>query len=109
MITVSAVEGQQTEKGVTLSTKLDKAEDINGTKYISIDAISFEGVKDPAIKASIVENIFKGSMIKEKSFAGYTINSLYTFFMLFVVMAGIASIILFFLSKKLLQMMNGVR
>jgi POT family proton-dependent oligopeptide transporter len=109
MITVSAVEGQQTEKGVTLSTKLDKAEDINGTKYISIDAISFEEVKDPAIKASIVENIFKGSMIKEKSFAGYTINSLYTFFMLFVVMAGIASIILFFLSKKLLQMMNGVR
>jgi POT family proton-dependent oligopeptide transporter len=109
MITVSAVEGQQTEKGITLSTKLDKAEEINGTKYISIDAISFEGVKDPAIKASIVENIFKGSMIKEKSFAGYTINSLYSFFMLFVVMAGIASIILFFLSKKLLQMMNGVR
>ncbi|MBL7888621.1 MAG: peptide MFS transporter [Bacteroidia bacterium] len=109
MITVAAVESQQTEKGVELTTKLDKAEDINGTKYISIDLISFEKVKDPTVKASIVENIFKGSMIKEKSFAGYTINSLYSFFMLFVVMAGISSVILFFLSKLLLKMMHGVR
>ncbi|MBN8697378.1 MAG: peptide MFS transporter [Bacteroidetes bacterium] len=109
MITVAAVESQQTEKGVELTTKLDKAEEINGTKYISIDLISFEKVKDPTVKASIVENIFKGSMIKEKSFAGYTINSLYSFFMLFVVMAGISSVILFFLSKLLLKMMHGVR
>lgn len=109
MITVSAVESQQTEKGVELTTKLDKAEEINGTKYISIDLISFEKVTDPTVKASIVENIFKGSMIKEKSFAGYTINSLYSFFMLFVVMAGISSVILFFLSKLLLKMMHGVR
>ncbi|MCK6648964.1 MAG: peptide MFS transporter [Bacteroidia bacterium] len=109
MITVAAVESQQTEKGVELTTKLDKAEEINGTKYISIDLISFEKVKDPTVKASIVENIFKESMIKEKSFAGYTINSLYSFFMLFVVMAGISSVILFFLSKLLLKMMHGVR
>lgn len=109
MITVAAVESQQTEKGVELTTKLDKAEEINGTKYISIDLISFEKVTDANVKASIVENIFKGSMIKEKSFAGYTINSLYSFFMLFVVMAGISSVILFFLSKLLLKMMHGVR
>lgn len=109
MVTVSAVESQQTEKGITLCTKLDGAEDINGTKYVSIDVVSLGDIKDPAVKATVVENIFKGSLIKEKSFLGYTINSLYSFFMLFVVMAGIASIILFFLSRKLLHMMNGVR
>ncbi len=42
-------------------------------------------------------------------FLGVEISSLYDFFMIFVGMAGIASIILFFMSKKLLQMMNGVR
>ena len=109
MVTVTAVETQQTEKGVVLSTKLDKPEVIDGVNYVSIDAISFEGIKDKAVKASIVENIFKDSLTKEKVFLGYKIDSLYAFFMLFVVMAGIASIILFFLSSKLLKMMNGVR
>jgi POT family proton-dependent oligopeptide transporter len=37
------------------------------------------------------------------------IETLYDFFMLFVFMAGAASIVLFFLSGKLLKMMNGVR
>ncbi len=109
MITVAAVESQQTEKAVTLCTKLDKAEEINGIKYVSIDIISFEQVKDKQIKASIVENIFKDSLVKEKSFMGIKINSLYSFFMLFVGMAGISSVILFFLSKKLLSMMHGVK
>lgn len=109
MITVSAVEAQQSEKNVKLCSKLDKAEEINGTKYISIDLVSFEEVKDKAMKKSIVDNIFKDSLIKEKKFIGYTINSLYSFFMLFVFMAGISSIILFFLSKLLLKMMHGVR
>jgi POT family proton-dependent oligopeptide transporter len=43
------------------------------------------------------------------SFAGAKIETLYDFFMLFVYMAGIAAVILFFLSSKLLKMMNGVR
>lgn len=109
MVSVSAVEAQQIEKGVSLSSKLDAAEEIDGQKYVSIDLISFGEVKDKEVKASILENIFKGSLIKKKSFLGYTIDSLYSFFMLFVVMAGIASIILFFLSRKLIKMMNGVR
>ena len=44
-----------------------------------------------------------------KHFVGFEIANLYDFFMIFVVMAGIASVILFFLSKKLLTMMHGVR
>jgi len=44
---------------------------------------------------------------KTTSFLGYQMNSMYDFFMLFVFMAGAASIILFLLSKKLQQMMHS--
>lgn len=46
---------------------------------------------------------------KTTSFIGYEMSSMYDFFMLFVVMSGVASIILFFLSKKLVKMMHGVK
>ncbi|MCU0441513.1 MAG: peptide MFS transporter [Bacteroidia bacterium] len=44
-----------------------------------------------------------------KQFIGFQITDLYDFFMIFVVMAGVAAIILFVLSNKLLKMMHGVR
>ncbi len=109
MVTVAAVESQQQSSGFKLCDKLDKAENIDGIKYVSIDLVSFAKAKSKEEKATIVANVFKGSLIKKKSFIGYTIDSLYSFFILFVVMAGIASVILFFLSSKLLKMMNGVR
>ncbi|RYZ28398.1 MAG: MFS transporter [Chitinophagaceae bacterium] len=43
---------------------------------------------------------------KTTSFVGYEMNNNYDFFMLFVGMAGVASIILFLISKKLQTMMN---
>jgi POT family proton-dependent oligopeptide transporter len=109
MLKIENVQEQQTSKNIVLCQKLDKAEEIAGSKYISIDLISFEQVKSKEQKAEIVGKIFKDSLVKEKGFLGFTINSLYSFFMLFVVMAGIASVILFFLSRKLLKMMHGVR
>lgn len=108
MLTVAAVENQKTVNGFDLTTKMDKAEEINGTKYISIDLVSFESVPKER-KNDILKETFSGSIVKEKSFLGYKINDLYSFFMLFVFMAGISSVILFFLSRKLLQMMHGVR
>jgi POT family proton-dependent oligopeptide transporter len=42
-----------------------------------------------------------------KSFLGYHIYNLYDFFMLFVFMAGTASLVLFLLTKKLQRMMKG--
>jgi POT family proton-dependent oligopeptide transporter len=41
------------------------------------------------------------------NFLGYKISDLYDFFMLFVMFAGVAAVILFFLSRKLLKMMHG--
>jgi proton-dependent oligopeptide transporter, POT family len=46
---------------------------------------------------------------KITSFAGYHMKNIFDFFVLFIVMSGAASLILFFLSKKLLKMMHGIR
>ena len=45
---------------------------------------------------------------KEKILLGFRIETMYDFFMIFVIMSGIAALILFLLSKKLRQMMHGV-
>ncbi|MEG2573980.1 MAG: MFS transporter, partial [Bacteroides sp.] len=45
---------------------------------------------------------------KIKYLVGFPIESLYDFFMVFVVMSGAAAIILFLLSKKLQKMMHGI-
>lgn len=42
-------------------------------------------------------------------FAGMTIHNLYEFFMVFVVLCGVASIVLFAITPKLKKMMHGVR
>lgn len=46
---------------------------------------------------------------KTTSFLGYKMENIFDFFVLFIVMSGVASLILFFLSKKLLKMMHGIR
>ena len=43
------------------------------------------------------------------SFAGFTIHNLFEFFMVFVVLCGVASVLLFMLVPKLRKMMHGVR
>ena len=46
---------------------------------------------------------------KTKSILGYHITTLYDFFMLFVIMSGVAAIILFGMNKWLQKLMNGVK
>lgn len=46
---------------------------------------------------------------KPKIFIGYQISTMFDFFMLFVIISGVASIILFGLSKWLQKLMHGVR
>lgn len=43
------------------------------------------------------------------TFAGFTIHNLFEFFMVFVALCGIASVLLFMLTPKLKKMMHGVR
>lgn len=53
-----------------------------------------------------------GSLYPDKgrhtSFLGYQMNNVYDFFILFVIMGGLAGIILLLLSKKLRKMMHGI-
>ncbi len=46
--------------------------------------------------------------VKYPSFAGFTIHNLFEFFMVFVVLCGIASIVLFLLTPFLKKMMHGI-
>ncbi len=46
--------------------------------------------------------------VEHKRFAGFEIHNLYEFFMVFVVLCGIAAIILALLSPRLKKMMNGI-
>lgn len=106
MVSVSAVEEQQQGfHSVKLCSSTANAEIIHGEKFISIDQISFAGIADKAQKAEVVKAVFKKSVVKEKSFLGYSITNLYDFFMLFVIMAGAASAFLFILTKRLSRMM----
>lgn len=69
---------------------------------------SVEVVKDR--KSMKVERVQVWNLKPEKpSFVGFKIENLFDFFMLFVFMAGIASVILFVLSAWLVKMMGGVR
>ncbi|HUQ97141.1 MAG TPA: oligopeptide:H+ symporter, partial [Chitinophagaceae bacterium] len=57
--------------------------------------------------AGVLSALYPGS--GPTQFLGYQMNNIYDFFLLFVVMSGVASLLLFLLSGKLLKMMQGVR
>ena len=46
---------------------------------------------------------------KNKELLGFEISTMFDFFMIFVVMAAVASVLLFFLSKRLQKLMHGIR
>ncbi|OIP85246.1 MAG: MFS transporter [Porphyromonadaceae bacterium CG2_30_38_12] len=58
--------------------------------------------------AGILSGLYPENGIS-KSFAGYEITTLYDFFIFFVIMSGIASVVLFVLSKWLEKLMGGIR
>jgi POT family proton-dependent oligopeptide transporter len=77
--------------------------------YVAISSVNFSKIKAKAKRDAAFKQITTDSQVQEKSFFGFKVNSLYSFFMVFVFMGGIAAIILFLLQKKLLSMMHGIR
>ena len=74
-----------------------------GKLYILKNTVGKKGEKD----SNVIE---VWNLKPEKpSFLGMKIENLYNFFMIFVFMAGGASVVLFLLSRKLLKMMHGIR
>ncbi|MFT4061159.1 MAG: peptide MFS transporter [Edaphocola sp.] len=112
-VSVEKIASVSSNSGIQLLNKdfdVEKnSEMVEGTKSIPFDKVSFADIKDESVKESVKLEIERAQVVKPKSFMGFKIASLYDFFMLFVFMAGISSIVLFLLSKKLVAMMHGVR
>lgn len=112
MVSIAAVRQVETEKNITLLPEkfdLEKAKKIGDQPVIPLEQIALGKVANPTVKEEAQKKIETSLVDNTKSFLGYKITTLYDFFLLFVGMAGLSSIILFFLSRKLLVMMHGVR
>ena len=111
LIELAAVQSVEKENTLTLLPE-EFEKDItekDGAKVIPFDRIMFYKVEDKTLKAEIQNSLEKQQLENPKVFMGYRISNLYDFFMLFVFMAGAASVILFFLSKRLMKMMHGIK
>jgi POT family proton-dependent oligopeptide transporter len=117
VVSVQALESMQADmasKGNTVallpeSFNAEEAAAIDGQKVIPLEKVNLSGIEDEAIKAETKLAVEKNLIDNPKTFLGFTILTLYDFFMLFVFMAGASAVFLFILSKRLLVMMNGVR
>ncbi|MER2563948.1 MAG: peptide MFS transporter [Myxococcaceae bacterium] len=111
VVAVSTVEKLETEKAVALFPKeYDKQKrKVNEVPVIAMELVQLGEIKDEAVKGQIKTVMETNLVDNAKSFIGFKIATLYDFFMVFVVMAGASSVVLFLLSKKLLEWMHGVR
>jgi POT family proton-dependent oligopeptide transporter len=112
VVAVATVQEVQTQKNIVLIPEeydLSKAPVILNTQVIPVEKIKLGDISDENLKVEVINLLEQGKVANTKKFMGAKIDNLYDFFMLFVFMAGAASIVLFFLSKRLLVMMNGVR
>lgn len=112
VVAVSTIQSVQQEKNIVLIPEdfdLANAPVINEQQVLPVEKIMLGNIKDEALKTDVINALEKGKVANTKKFIGMSIDNLYDFFMLFVFIAGAASIVLFFLSKRLLVMMHGVR
>ncbi|WP_417350769.1 peptide MFS transporter [Flavobacterium alkalisoli] len=112
VVSLTTVENIEKEKTLHLfpeGFEKESATEVNGQKVIPFERIDLASISDKDVKENVVKELYGNQVENAKDFMGFSIVNLYDFFMLFVVMAGVASIILFVLSRKLIQMMHGVR
>lgn len=112
VVAVSALQQIESEKSIALLPKgfeLAKARKIKEQAVIPLENVSLADLKTDDAKVAVLKQMEPAFVDNAKSFLGFKIANLYDFFMLFVFMAGASSVILFALSKKLLNMMHGVR
>lgn len=111
LIEVTAVKEAEQNNHITLlpTDFKEAAKQFDGKETIPFEKLAFAGIKDLSVKNQVRSGLEKQLIENSKSLLGYKISNLYDFFMLFVFMAGAASVILFFLSRRLLKMMQGIR
>lgn len=87
----------------------ESVQEKDGAEVIPFEKINFSKIENLELKGQVVNSLEKQQIENPKNFLGYKIANLYDFFMLFVLMAGVSSVILFFLSRTLLKMMHGIK
>lgn len=100
--------------GYALAGTLGSILPATGDKFTKANeaGIDLQGILDKTVVptaeqlAFLAENKIRAY---NPTFAGFTINNLFEFFMVFVVLCGVASALLFMLTPKLKKMMHGVR
>ncbi len=109
LVPVQIVEDVSANNNVKILKDNSKKDDYKGQSVYSMEMLDFSKIENEELKHTVTTAIETGSVIKEKQFVGFQIDNLYKFFMIFVFMAGIASVILFVVSSMLVKMMHGVR
>lgn len=112
VVAISTVEKINQEKNLRLFPEeydISKAGIVQGVPTISFDKIQLSQIKDETVKTEVLATLSDNQLDNSKMFIGIKISNLYDFFLLFVGMAGIASIILLILNKTLIKMMHGVK
>ncbi|WP_300663846.1 peptide MFS transporter [Fluviicola sp.] len=72
----------------------------------------FEGNKNVIVRNVAIDGKHVGSIVfenSENSLFGFKINTLYSFFIIFIIMSGITSLLLFVLHKRVEKLMHGIR
>ena len=99
--------------GYALAGSLGAIIPATGDKFVKAEklGVNLQDVLDKKITLSPEQlAIFEKEQlpIQNTSFAGFEIHNLYEFFMVFVILCGIAAVILAILSPRLKKMMNGI-
>lgn len=100
--------------GYALSGTLGSILPATGDKFVKANelGIDLQGVLDKTVTATPEQlQLLEANQISAQNpvFVGFEIHNLYEFFMVFVILCGIASVILFMLTPVLKKMMHGVR
>ncbi len=100
--------------GYALAGTLGSILPATGDKFIKAQelGIDLQAVLDKKVTATAEQlELLKQHNIRAENpvFAGFEIHNLYEFFMVFVILTGIASVIMFALTPKLKKMMHGIK
>ena len=100
--------------GYALSGTLGSIMPATGDKFLKAEklGIDLQGVLDKKITLSVEQlAILDKNQISPTNpiFAGFEIHNLFEFFMVFVVLTGVAAVILFALTPVIKKMMHGIR
>ena len=109
MVSVSRVEQLEKESGQTLfpaAFKKAEAPRIADVAVISADKVALEDIKDEKVREQVSQSLYTTLVPNPKKMAGFTINSFYDFFMVFVFLCGATAFLLMLIYRRLTRMMD---